>query len=358
MNMLLVDDKLSDRKSLCCACDQAGLDCTFFEADCVGSALEVLEKKEIQCVLMGYALPGENGLEGVGQIHQRYPYVPVIIVTGSQDGLLASRAFQCGAADFFPKEQLTQVPWREVVERAVTRANDQKEFDEIQAYRSRFASMLAHDLVSPVGHILNFVELARDHLREENYDILDEILNYIDKSTHNLHDLIAAISAYAGSGQKVELSPVRLNDAVDAALDMFEDKISASGAELLVEDLPVINGNIGLLSQLFLNLISNAIKFNRARFPVICIASARKEDCFRISVRDNGVGIPDDRMCDIFEPFTRGHDRREFAGTGLGLATVSRVVKHHMGIISAANNPDGGAVFCIEFPAPAGNKTH
>lgn len=353
MNILIVDDDIGDRLNLQRECEKSGLDFDLFEAENVADSLQVIQDSHIDCVLMDYALPGENGLTGLSLIRKDYPYLPVIMVTCYGDEVLASNAFKSGASDYLPKDHIENLSWKLIVEEAVSKATIQRELDETREYLTHFSDMLAHDLLSPIGQMVSFVELAENFRKDNNDSGLEECLKYIDKSAHNLKDLILAVSEYAQGGKNCAMEIAPLQDAVNKALEMLAQKITARGAIVTQGSLPNVLGNTPLLSQAFMNLIANGIKFNRSHSPAVDISSTREGDNYLISITDNGIGIPEESLDKIFKPFSRGHNRREFPGSGLGLSTVQRIIERHGGRIRAENGEHGGAVFTIELPAPA-----
>lgn len=351
MNMLIVDDDEGDRLNLHRECKRAGLNYQIFDAESVEQAFQVLREHNIHCVLMDYALPGNNGLDGIRKIHQQHPYLPIIMLTCYGDESLAVDALKSGAVDYFAKDKLAEVSWQELVNDAIGKTDQKRKLDEKIDYLSHFASMLTHDLKAPIGHILGFIDLARQFMQEGNMEGLKECYIQVEKSSHNLANMIEAIAVFAHIEKEVEMAPVALTDAVDNALDMLGDQLNSERVSVDVGPLPEVIGNIDLLTQAFLNLIGNSIKFNHAPQPRIHIYAREMEREHIITLTDNGVGIPESAIKEIFKPFARGHDRNQFAGTGLGLSIVQKIIHLHDGSIEAGNLEQGGAAFTIRLPA-------
>ena len=123
-----------------------------------------------------------------------------------------------------------------------------------------------------------------------------------------------------------------------------------SGAEIEVGDLPVV-APTAQLSQVFQNLIGNAIKFTEDESPrVPCGPSAAGE--YRFAVSDNGIGIPAGEEERIFQVFKRLHARDDYDGTGMGLAICRRAIERHGGTIWVESRPGGGSVFCFTVADP------
>jgi len=113
----------------------------------------------------------------------------------------------------------------------------------------------------------------------------------------------------------------------------------------------VVNGDDIQLMQLFQNLIGNAIKFSQDRTPHIQVAAERRGDDWCFYVRDNGIGIESEYFERIFSIFQRLHDRKQYPGTGIGLAICKKVVEHHGGRIWAESEPGTGSTFYFTLPA-------
>ena len=120
-------------------------------------------------------------------------------------------------------------------------------------------------------------------------------------------------------------------------------------ATIEVEDLPVVLANPDNMYSVLQNLVMNSINYARPDVPaVVRICAGRVRDGWRITVRDNGVGIPEHRRVDIFSLFSRVD--RDVAGHGIGLATVARIITAHGGRVGAEAAPDGGAEIWFELP--------
>ena len=138
------------------------------------------------------------------------------------------------------------------------------------------------------------------------------------------------------------LSQARVNLATE---------IKKSGAVIETGELPQVRAELSLLTSLFQNLISNAIKFRGDRPPVIPVSRSRQDDDFWLfSVADNGIGIEPEYADRIFVIFQRLHDRATYAGTGIGLAMCRKIVEHYGGTIWLDTAHHGGARFCFTLP--------
>ena len=119
--------------------------------------------------------------------------------------------------------------------------------------------------------------------------------------------------------------------------------------------MPAVLGDASLLRQVFVNLLSNALKFSAGREQIRIQVQARAvDDEQEISIRDNGVGFDPAFADRLFSPFQRLHRQEDFEGTGMGLANVKRIVERHGGSVCALSRPGGGARFVLRLPAVVG----
>ena len=228
-----------------------------------------------------------------------------------------------------------------------------------------FAFVASHDLQEPLRKIRAFGNRLEsgynDVIDERGKDYLARMLNAAERMSMLISDLLA-FSRVSTRGK--EFGEVDLNSAINSVIDDLEIAIDEKSAEINVSDMPVIRGDKSQLEQLFLNLISNALKFQSEGVkPIVSInvTNALPEDTsdiliseeyewIKITVTDNGIGFEQSFAEKIFAPFQRLHGRSEYKGTGIGLAVCRRIVERHNGQINAISKPGEGATFSIILP--------
>jgi PAS domain S-box-containing protein len=220
-----------------------------------------------------------------------------------------------------------------------------------------FSYSVSHDLRTPLRHIDGFARILNEEfageLTEEGRHFLDRILHATTHMGHLIDDLLNL----ARIGRKeINRQDVRMNELVKQSLaDLNID--GDRTIEWRVEALPVLNCDPGLLKLVFTNLLANAAKFTQNRpAAVVEVGSLVTDGEPTLFVRDNGVGFDPQYADKLFGVFQRLHRQEEFPGTGIGLATVQRIVHRHGGRIWAESAPERGATFYFTLGPQAYSK--
>ena len=246
---------------------------------------------------------------------------------------------------------------RDLTERKLAEEQKDRDAKSIEAQNKQleeFAYVTSHDLQEPIRKIRAFIDLARQDM--DDRDSLEFYLEKIDSSADKMIQLIKDILAFSRlSHEQSEYSRIDLNQVLLNVLSEYEILIAEKAAEIQVDALPVIMGIPVQIHQLFSNLVSNAIKFNKA-VPKIKIAyqsegeasSGQTGKYHLITVSDNGIGFDQKYADQAFEPFKRL--TAGFQGTGIGLALCKKIVENHGGTITVQSEPGKGTTFNLCFP--------
>ncbi len=217
----------------------------------------------------------------------------------------------------------------------------------------QFAYIASHDLQEPLRKIISF----GDFLKKEYYNLLDKKgMDYIDRMSNaslRMKQLIESILELSKISRNISTyEEVNLNNLIREIKVDLEVTISKTKAVIQTSSLPSITGEKIQFKQLFQNLISNSLKYQKENItPEIFIESKITENKFlEITIKDNGIGFEEKYLNKIFKPFQRLHTRDEYEGSGMGLTICQKIVLLYGGNITAKSSPDNGTTFIIKFP--------
>ncbi len=218
----------------------------------------------------------------------------------------------------------------------------------------QFAYVASHDLQAPLRNIGSFASLLDRRYRDQLSEEANEFLRFIRDSVAELQGLIDDLLQLSRvSPQNRQLAPVPLADAVHRACEHLKQTLEESNTELTVAPLPEVLGDVRLLTQLFQNLIGNAVKFQApGQRPQVKISAERQDNGdWRCEVADNGIGIAAKQLEKVFQIFKRLHTSDKYPGTGIGLALCRKIVNLHGGRIWVESTPGVGSRFIFTLPA-------
>ncbi len=236
----------------------------------------------------------------------------------------------------------------------------QKESLEVQEQRlikanqelKNFAHVVSHDLKQPLRTISGFVKLLSKEIEEAASEKGQEFMQVITKSANQMQEFIDDILSYTLSDvESGLLEPINISELINQIVENLGHQIKDSQAEIIFQSLPTIKSNKSLLTQVFQNLISNAIKFRKAgETPFITIESSSTPTSTVIKISDNGIGIKEEDQQQIFKVFFKLHNRETYQGSGIGLSTVVKVLAKLKGRISVISKHGQGSCFIVELP--------
>ncbi len=220
----------------------------------------------------------------------------------------------------------------------------------------RFAYVASHDLQEPLRMVASYTQLLARRYKGKLDTDADEFIGFAVDGANRMQRLIQDLLTYSrltSRGKAFELTESQA--ACENALWNLRQAVEDSGATVTVGPLPTVFADATQLSQLFQNLIGNGIKYCSDLVPDIHVGARVDGTEWEFSVQDNGIGIEAQYFERIFVMFQRLHTRKEYSGTGMGLAICRKIVERHGGRIWVESRPGDGSTFW--FTIPRGERT-
>ena len=210
----------------------------------------------------------------------------------------------------------------------------------------RFAYVASHDLQEPLRMVTSFLQLLQKKYDQQLDEKGQKYINFAVDGADRMKTLILDLLEFSRiSSVKLQHTTINLNDVVKQTQQALKEVIDESGAVINLPILPHVCGNEFHLIQLFQNLISNAIKYKNHLKPVIEIGYTEIADHWQFFIKDNGIGIDEKFFEKIFIIFQRLHNKKEYKGTGIGLAICKKIVEQHGGKIWVESSKEPGTTF-------------
>jgi len=224
----------------------------------------------------------------------------------------------------------------------------------------QFAYVASHDLQEPLRMVGSFAQLLAKRYRGQLDADADDFIGYVVEGAVRMQQLVNDLLTYSRVGRTdKERMPVDCSAVFASACANLATAIEEAGAAVTADRLPTVRGEQSQLLQLFQNLIGNALKFRKDdRPPRVHVGARRQGEEWLLWVQDNGIGIEAQYAERIFLVFQRLHHRREYPGTGIGLAICKKVVEHHGGRIWVEAEPGRGSTFFFTLPAREEEDAH
>ncbi len=283
-----------------------------------------------------------NTLRSNGEaLHLRFSFVPISSETSKVDLIL--------------------VEGRDINEKILAEQmkKDKEKAEAANQAKSDFLSRMSHELRTPLNAILGFGQLLemdqQEPLSEIQRDSVGEIINAGNHLLELVNDMLDLSRIEAGK-VALNMTSVSVCQLIDECLALVRPEASSRGIEFAstnaVEDGCFINADPVRLKQILVNLLTNAVKYNRDNGAVTVNSECTRNGCIRVNVIDTGRGIGEDLLPLLFQPFERlGAENSDIEGTGIGLTVTQRLVKLMGGTIGVQSQPGQGSTFWVEFEA-------
>jgi signal transduction histidine kinase len=375
LRVLLVEDNPADVEL---ALEELGSDGFDVSGDVVQTVDEFklqIQTASYDVILADYNLPQWSGIEALEILRRENLNVPLIVVTGYLGEEKAVECIKQGATDCVSKDRLGRLAL--AVRRALTEkqlrdegstsekdlARSNKELARSNEELEQFAYVASHDLQEPLRMIANYTQLLGERYRGNLDEQADKYIAYAVDGAVRMQALIQDLLKLSQVGkQRIESRTAHCRVAVERAQKNLRIAIQESGATVKYPGTadtdaegwggsPVVVADPLELTQVFQNLIGNAIKFRGTEPPVIQIEVEKEDDKWVFAVSDNGIGIAPENWQEIFVIFRRLHTRTEYAGNGIGLAICKKIIEQHGGKIWIEAQANPGCRFKFTLPA-------
>ncbi len=377
VKILLIEDNLAEARLLDEVLKGFGLD--RFQLTWVkrlGEGLTKLEEEDFDVILLDLTLPDSQGLASLPPLMAQAPTVPIVVLTNTNDDALAIEAVRCGAQDFLVKRlvnvdvlvrSLQYAIERKRAAVALREANqalemqvqertaELKKAQELNQLKSEFVSMLSHDFRNPLTTILASAGLLQDGNGKLSEERKRAICQRIRAASYNMAHLLdeVLLIGRADSG-KLECQPTLLDlesfcRQLLEELQLGADQKNLSLGFVSQDRLAKVALDDRLLRHILLNLLTNAMKYS-PEGGMVRLELKMHQSAVTFRVEDRGIGISEEELDKIFNPFYRARNVGRISGNGLGLAMVKRCVEAHRGEIEVESEEGAGTTFTVVLP--------
>ena len=370
--ILVIDDELGPRESLrflfkgeydvvCC--------------DSVNAGVAELRKQRPDVIIMDIKMPGKTGIQGLKEIREIDSDISVVMLTGFGSLETAQEAIRHGANDYV-KKPFDAKEMREIVRKYVEKTRMCRgrlgafcELEELNkqlqgelaekahlAQLGQASSEFVHDIRNPLSVICGYVQLLMDELQDAtSTEVLQagaarEYLARVEKSVFRCQEM-AKMWKSLGKQDEMRMESCSVMEILEEVTGSSEALAADVDGRVEMVNGPgdcMVRGDSLQIFRAIQNLVSNAIQAFPDRGGLVKVGWVCRDDRVVIEVRDNGCGIPADKLESIFNPYFT--TKEGSGGMGIGLFITKKVIENHAGRVSITNAPDGGAVACVDLP--------
>jgi signal transduction histidine kinase len=363
LRALLVEDNALDAALVVRALFKDGFDVSADVVQDEAGFTKAIHSKCPEIVLADYNLPTWKGMEVLKALRREGLDIPMILVSGALGDVTAVECIKQGATDYVLKDGLARLP--EVVRRALREKSERclrrqveenlaRKADELARSNSdleQFAYVASHDLQEPLRMVAAYTQLLGERYKGKLDADADKFIGYATEGATRMQVLIQDLLAFSRVGRNGGSSEsIDCNAVMKDVLQTLAGAIEESGAVVAQGELPAVWADRTQMSQVFQNLMGNALKFRGSDPPVISIQVEKTGQHWQFSVSDNGIGIAPEHADNIFVVFQRLHARTEYPGNGIGLAICKKIVERAGGRIWVESQAGSGSTFKFTMP--------
>jgi signal transduction histidine kinase len=397
LKILVVDDDEVDRMAVHRALLSAGVHMSLSEVETCSQAIQLIYTNSYDCVFLDYRLPDGDGLTLISQLRAANIKIPLVVLTGQSDQLIAVELMKAGANDYLSKSRVSAETLGQVLRNAIRvyRAEMQAEeamqrlresnkilveknkeleqqrqqiqqqniqLSQASQLKSKFLATISHELRTPMNAIIGFSQFL---LRPKHGELSTSQRDMVERILNNGKHLLRLLNEVLDFS-KIESGQLELKPQIYDVLAVINSTIGEIKAQAEIKKLslsvinklddPIIYSDPLRFKQILTNLLSNAVKFTKVGEIKVELEPIG-EDRIAISVHDTGIGIENEEINNIFEVFRQIDQaiNREYSGTGLGLAIVKSLVNMMSGTVKVESQLGVGTTFRIEIPRQFSN---
>jgi two-component system, sensor histidine kinase and response regulator len=361
--LMIVDDEVAQMRALCDTLGAHGYDTQGFNSP--AAALVAFKAGNFDLLLTDLMMPEMDGIALIAAARQIDPLIDAVVMTGHGTIDTAVQAMQSGALDYMLKpfrlKEVLAVLSRALDlqrlrrENALLQERERRRSEELAAaYREleSYSYSVSHDLRAPLVFVKGFAEKLETRFGAQLGDEGLRMLRVIRDGSRNMDQMIAGLLAFSQAAREpLHLVPIDMTILVHKVMAEALATHTGPMPAISITALPAAAADPGVIGHVWSNLISNALKYSSRRTqPQIGISGWIEGTESVYQIEDNGVGFDMTHVDKLFGVFRRLHGADEFAGTGVGLAIVHRIISRHGGSIRARGEPDAGARFRFTLP--------
>lgn len=321
---------------------------------------------EHDVALLDYRLGAEDGLSVLTQARAARCRTPVLLLTGLGNREVDHAAMAAGASDYLAKAELTPGALERAMRYAINQSAVLARLEDRTAELARsnheleqFAAIVSHDLRGPMQTIASYADLLQQRyegqLDEKARHMIGRLVGGVMRLDAMIDDLLDLARV---SGPSVTGTVVSTEACLTQALADLDARLTDAGGRVVrATPLPDVPGSAALLTQLFANLVGNAVKFHGDAPPVVTVGASVASSGWTFEVCDNGVGIPPAELSRVFAMFHRGPSTADRPGTGIGLAICKKIVERHGGTLAVESTVGVGTCFRFTLPRRDPDRT-
>ena len=383
MNILLIEDSSSDQVLFELYLKQTQLGSTHLvKTEYLKKGMELMSREEFDIVMLDLSLPDSFGIDGVKQLREKFPFKPIVVLTGLGESEMALLAIQAGAQDYLEKSELNPERLQQAIEYGLERSklnkNDQEETieelraarnklqaqqleleralsteKELRELRSSFVSEASHHFRTPLAVIQSNVELLLGFVETKDSGSFKKINHRIQLEISRITDIMDGLLKITHDGSNRECGATQI-DILELCESMLDPNVNSQKGRRKLEKVVTGTPRRVLVMKEETNyalarLIENAFKYSKGeKNPQMSIDFSGSQ-VVSISIRDFGIGIPEADLNSIFQPFHRASNVGAIPGNGLGLAISNQYIRNQGGMISVVSNHEH-TTFTIKLP--------